>query len=64
MALGLVMALDELSRVSTAFVALVEVVDSGPQVVGCPGDSDQGSLALWDRRHPGQKALDSGLWTW
>jgi len=61
---GSVMALDEWGQALMAFVALVEVVDSGPQVVGCPGDSDQGSLALWDRRHPGQKALDSGLWTW
>ncbi len=58
---GSVMALDELGQALMAFVALVEVVDSAPRVVGCPGDSDQESMGPWDRRHPGQKALDSGL---
>ena len=58
---GSAMAPDELSQALTAFVALVEVVDSATRVVGCPGNSDQESMAPWDRRHPGQRALDSGL---
>ena len=58
---GSLMAPDELGQAYPAFVALVEVVDSAPRVVGCPGNSDQESMAPWDRRHPGLKALDSGL---